>query len=82
VEPYAGPLLAGRYNIFAIVTPPAASPTPLTPLANDGLVHIDMVPPNASKAHVRRLKALAHHNRVKSLNAHLPHQARPKHRRL
>jgi hypothetical protein len=55
-----GPLLPGTYNISAIVTPSTGSPSPMTSLANDGLVHIDMVP-KASKAEVRHQKTLAHH---------------------
>ena len=40
----AGPLLPGRYNISAIVTPSGGYPSAMMSLKDDGLVHIDMVP--------------------------------------
>ena len=78
----AGPLLPGRYNVSAVVTPSSGSPGPMTALSNNGLVHIDMVP-KASKAEIRRQKALRdHHKPVKPPIAHHPHQAPPKHRQV
>jgi hypothetical protein len=76
----AGPLVAGTYNISAIITPSGGSPSVLTSLANSGLVHIDMVP-KTPKAKLRKPKELAHHKPVETRNAHLPRQARFKHRR-
>jgi Bacterial Ig-like domain len=76
----AGPLLAGTYNISAIVTPSAGAPSLLTPLANNGLVHIDMVP-KASKAQVRHQRTLAHHKVASSPKPNPLHHTRVKHRR-
>jgi hypothetical protein len=77
----AGPLLAGTYNISAIMTPAGGAPGLLTALANNGLVHIDMVP-KASKAELRHQRALAHHKVHKPTHPHHVHQAPPKHRRV
>ncbi len=74
----AGPLLPGRYNVSAVVTPSSGSPSPMTSLSNNGLVHIDMVP-KAPKAEIRRQKAMHHHHKpVKPPISHHPHPAPPK----
>lgn len=75
------PLLAGVYNIAAIVTPSAGIPGVLTPLSNNGLVHIDMVP-KALKAKRREPRALVIHKLVGSRRSHTPHQSRPEHHRV
>ena len=66
-----GPLLAGQYNISAIVTPSGGYPSAMMSLSDNGLVHIDMVPkhlkamahPHAflAKHKIARLPKLAHH---------------------
>jgi Bacterial Ig-like domain len=76
-----GPLLAGMYNFAAIVTPSAGIPSVLTPLSNNGLVHIDMVP-EASKVKRREPRAVATHKLVGSRRLHHPHKARPEHLRV
>ena len=69
-----GPLLPGTYNFSAVVTPSSGSPSVLTPLADNGLVHIDMVP-KASKAQIRHQIKLTH---TKPPHLRHPHQPHPK----
>jgi hypothetical protein len=74
--------LCHRLDCVAIVTPATGSPGPMTALSNNGLVHIDMVP-KASKAEIRREKAMGHHHKpVKPPILHHPHQAPPKRRQV